>query len=65
VKSNPDGAEITIDTKYMGTTQSTVKLSAGEHTVKIEKNGYKEWNRTVTLNAGSSITIDATLEKNP
>ena len=65
VKSNPDGAEITIDGKFMGTTQSTLKLPAGEHLVKIEKIGYKEWNRTVTLNAGSSITIDATLEKNP
>jgi hypothetical protein len=65
VKSNPDGAEITVDGKFMGTTQSTLKLAAGEHTVKIEKNGYKEWNRTVSLTAGGDITIDATLEKNP
>jgi hypothetical protein len=65
VTSNPEGAEITIDGKFMGTTQSTLKLSAGEHTVKMEKSGYKPWNRTVTLNSGSSITIDATLEKNP
>lgn len=65
VTSNPDGAEITIDGKFMGTTQSTLKLSSGEHTVKIEKGGYKPWNRTVTLNAGSNITIDATLEKYP
>ncbi len=65
VTSNPEGAEITIDGKFMGTTQSTLKLSAGEHTVKMEKSGYKPWNRTVTLNSGSSITIDATLEKDP
>ncbi len=65
VKSNPDGAEITVDGKFMGTTQSTLRLAAGEHTVKIEKNGYKEWNRTVSLTAGGDITIDATLEKNP
>jgi hypothetical protein len=65
VTSNPEGAEITIDGKFMGTTQSTLKLSSGEHTVKMEKVGYKPWIRTVTLNAGSNITIDATLEKNP
>jgi hypothetical protein len=65
VTSNPEGAEITIDGKFMGTTQSTLKLSPGEHTVKMEKGGYKPWSRTVTLNAGSNITIDATLEKYP
>jgi PEGA domain-containing protein len=65
VTSSPEGAEITIDGKFMGTTQSTLKLSSGEHTVKIEKSGYKPWSRTVTLNAGSNITIDATLEKDP
>ena len=63
VRSTPDGAEITIDGKFMGTTQSTMKLPAGDHTVSIGKSGYKEWSRTVTLNAGSDITIDATLEK--
>lgn len=64
VTSTPTGAEITIDEKFMGTTQSTVKLPPGEHVVKIAKTGYKDWVRTVTLNAGGQITIDATLEKN-
>jgi hypothetical protein len=63
VKSTPDGAEITIDGKFMGTTPSTLNLPAGEHTIKIGKGDYKEWNRTVTLSAGSNIKIDATLEK--
>lgn len=65
VKSNPDGAEITVDGKFMGTTPSTLRLPPGEHTVKIEKSSYKEWNRSVTLSAGGDITIDATLEKSP
>ena len=63
VKSNPDGAEITINGKFVGTTQSTLKLPAGEHVLKIEKTGYKEWSRTITLNSGSEITIEANLEK--
>ncbi len=62
VKSSPDGAEITIDGKFMGTTPSTLNLSAGAHTVTIEKSGHKEWTRTVTLSAGGNITVDATLE---
>jgi hypothetical protein len=65
VTSTPTGAEITIDEKFMGTTRSTVKQPPGEHIVRIAKTGYKDWTRTVTLNAGGQVTIDATLEKNP
>ena len=63
IKSDPGGAEISVDEKFMGTTQSTLKLSAGEHTITITKTGYKEWKRTITLNPASDITIDAVLEK--
>lgn len=65
VKSDPSGAEITIGEKFMGTTQSTLKLQPGEHIVTITKTGYKEWKRTITLNAGSEIKLEASLEKTP
>ncbi len=65
IKSDPSGAEITIDERFVGTTQSTLKISAGEHSVTITKTGYKDWKRNISLNAGSDITIDAILEKTP
>lgn len=65
IKSDPVGAEITVGDKFMGTTQSTLKLAPGEHTISISKSGYKEWKRTITLNPGSEITLDASLEKLP
>jgi hypothetical protein len=65
IKSDPAGAEITVDDKFMGTTQSTLKLTAGDHTITISKPGYKDWKRTITLNVGSEITLDAVLEKIP
>ncbi|HEY6804275.1 MAG TPA: PEGA domain-containing protein [Pyrinomonadaceae bacterium] len=65
IKSDPIGAEITIGEKFVGTTPSTLKLTPGEHTIVISKSGYKEWKRTVTLNSGSEITLDASLEKLP
>ncbi len=33
VKSTPDGAEITVDDKFLGTTPSTVQLTPGEHKI--------------------------------
>jgi len=64
VKSNPDASDITIDGKFVGSTTSTLRLTLGEHTILIEKAGFKPWQRTMTVNPGS-VTVDATLERNP
>jgi hypothetical protein len=63
VKSTPDGAEITIDGKYVGSTPSTLTLAPGEHSIKVEKPGFKLWERPMTVGAGGTLTVDATLEK--
>ena len=63
IKSTPDGAEITVDDKYMGSTPSTLRLSAGDHKIKLEKPGFKPWERTLTVSSGGTATVDATLEK--
>jgi hypothetical protein len=65
VKSTPDGAEISVDGKFMGSTQSTLRLAPGEHVIAIEKAGFKPWQRTMTVSSSDSITVDATLEKTP
>jgi PEGA domain len=43
VKSTPDEAEITIAGKYVGSTPSTLTLAAGEHIIKVEKQGFTPW----------------------
>lgn len=63
VKSTPDGADITVDDKYMGSTPSTLKLAAGDHKIKVEKAGFKTWERTLTVSAGATATVNPTLEK--
>ncbi len=63
VKSDPEGADITIDGNFVGNTPSSVSLKPGEHTIVIKKDGHKVWERSVTLEAGSTITISATLTK--
>src|SRR5207249_1378553 len=59
----PKGTEITVDGKFLGSTPSTVRLMPGDHTISVEKPGFKPWQRAVTVNSGNSITIDATLDK--
>lgn len=63
VKSTPDGAEITVDEKFMGNTPSSLRLGAGDHKIKLEKSGFKTWERTMTVGAGAIAKVDATLEK--
>jgi PEGA domain len=62
-RSDPDGADITIDGKFVGTTPSSLQLTAGDHSVVIEKAHFSSWKRTMTIAAGSSANVSATLDK--
>jgi hypothetical protein len=63
VKSTPDGADISVDGIFVGNTPSTLRLSPRDHTVAVAAAGFKSWQRTMTLVSGSSVTLNATLEK--
>lgn len=63
IKSTPDGAEITVDDKFMGSTPSSLRLSVGEHKIQLGKSGFKTWERIMTVGAGATATVDASLEK--
>src|SRR5712692_5657942 len=62
IKSTPDEAEITVDGKYMGNTPSTLRLPAGDHKIRLEKPGFKPWEKTLTVSIGGTATVNATLE---
>jgi len=63
VKSSPDGAEISVDGSYMGSTPSTLRLQPGRHAVSLGKDGFKAWQRSINVNADETVTVDASLEK--
>ena len=65
IKSVPDGGEITVDDKFIGTAPSTIQLAPGEHKITVSKSGFKTWERIMTVNANGSININAELEKLP
>jgi hypothetical protein len=61
ISSDPPGADIEIDGGFVGDTPSSVGIAAGEHTVTVSKNGYKQWQRTLKSSTGN-IKIAAALE---
>jgi hypothetical protein len=63
IKSTSDGADITVDEKFMGSTPSSLRLAAGDHKIKLEKAGFKTWERTLTVGAGATATVGATFDK--
>lgn len=65
IKSDPDGADIMVDGKFVGNTPSIVKLKTGDHTISIKKKGFTLWERIISLSGGSEISINADLEKMP
>lgn len=63
IKSKPD-AEVYIDGKFQSTkTSSKIALSAGEHTVKLIRCGYKIWEQKITIEEGTLLALKPVLEK--
>jgi hypothetical protein len=65
VESDPPGADIEVDGSFVGNTPSDVQVTRGEHAVAVKKAGFKDWNRTVKVSAGSSVNLSSQLEKTP
>jgi hypothetical protein len=61
--SDPPGADIEVDGGFVGNTPSDVQVAEGDHTVAIKKAGFKDWQRTMKVSAGSNVHVNAELEK--
>jgi hypothetical protein len=61
VSSTPAGAEIQLDGSFVGSTPSTIDVAAGDHTIAMNKNGYKLWERKIKV-TGGKISVAAELE---
>jgi hypothetical protein len=63
--SIPDGADIEVDGSFVGNTPSDVQIAEGDHTVTVKKAGFQPWERKLKVTAGSSVHLNAELEKVP
>jgi len=61
--SHPAGADIEIDGSFVGNTPSEVQVAEGEHTISVKKAGFTNWERKMKVSSGSSIRLNAELEK--
>jgi len=62
VKSEPSGAEVYLNDKYVGNTPLSIILDPGTYTVKVSKKGYKPFERKVQIIAGQITPVFAKLQ---
>src|ERR1041385_4398673 len=56
-------AQVFIDGAAVGKVPVDKKLSSGEHPVVVRLEGYKEFDQKVRIEAGQTVTVQATLKK--
>jgi len=64
VDSRPPGANVFVDGKLTGTTPMLLDdIAAGEHAVRIERDGYRRWTASVRVVSGERNRVTASLER--
>ena len=63
IESDPSGADIEVDGGFVGNTPSDVQIEEGDHTITVKKAGFKDWERKMKVGAGTSVHLNAELEK--
>jgi S1-C subfamily serine protease len=63
IRSEPEGAEVTIAERFVGSTPSKIFLAVGAHQISVARPGFKKWERTINIERGNAITLNAILEK--
>jgi PEGA domain/Trypsin len=63
VSSEPDGAEIFVDDKFLGNAPATLKLPAGPHSILLKFPGHADWRRTLEVLKSSKTSLKAALDR--
>jgi serine protease Do len=62
ISSDPPGAEIYIDGKFVGQTPSSIELSSGSHVIELKHDGSHDWQRDLDVLSGSKVTLHPALQ---
>ena len=63
VESLPAGAKVYIDGRMIGTTPLSQPVTLGEHDVRLDLSGYREWTSLVRIAASETSRVTASLER--
>jgi hypothetical protein len=63
--SDPSGADIYVDGKFMGQTPSTIRLASGSHHIEMTSPGRQVWARDLDVLKDSHVTVHPVLEPSP
>jgi protein-tyrosine-phosphatase len=61
VSSTPANADIALDGSFVGNTPSEIDVTPGDHTLTLNKSGFKVWERKFKA-TGGNVNINAELE---
>ena len=61
IDSAPPGADIVIDGAFVGNTPSNVPVANGNHEITVQKKGFADWTRKLSV-SGGSIHLSADLD---
>ena len=64
VESRPEGASVFVDGELVGKTPLSLDaVAAGEHAVRLERDGYRQWSSSPQVVAGQWNRVAASLER--
>jgi hypothetical protein len=63
INSEPAGADIDIDGDFAGNTPAKLTIDKGRHTLRISRQGYQLWEKSIMATPG--LAINPHLEKTP
>jgi S1-C subfamily serine protease len=63
ITSVPSSVDVFLDSRGVGRTPYSLKISPGEHSLQLVLDGYKDQARKVSLRAGSELLINVSMQK--
>ena len=57
ILTKPDGAEILIDSNYVGNIPARLRLTAAKHTIVVRDHVHADWNREIVVQKDSEVTV--------
>jgi hypothetical protein len=62
INSNVRGAQVFVNNVLAGNTPATITVPAGQHSVRVTANGFREETQTVTVRGGQTVNLNFNLQ---